>query len=168
MLITFLFSIIAQPAHATPATMPFLGGKLSVAQANLVKFGFKVAPKILQQAPPKNTHYKCRAPVATDLVLTQDPAINTPVTADTQVTLTLICHLTTPQNSIVKKPYNPNRGKLKIPAKVIADQKKGIKTLKPTYGGKSVTTIKITCINGKKKVTISGTKPICPKGYKVK
>ena len=148
-------------ALAVPSTMPNLTGKLSQAQDTWSKLGFKTTPKIVQQVPKNLNGYSCRAPLPTDLVIAQDPAFNSSVTEDTAVTLTLICHLTTPQNSVVKKPYNPPRGKLKI------SKKNQSKTSAPSQKTKSQKNIKkLSCKKGKKIITVTSNSNQCPKGYK--
>ena len=151
---------------AAPSTMPYVGGKLATVQASWVKFGFSLTPKLLTQKPPLKS-YHCRSPLPSDLIISQDPAVGSPVSADTQVTLTLACHLETPQNAVVKKPYAPKRGKLKFTPKNLADAKKSTATKKAATK-KAASTVSIVCVKGKKSINISGVKPICPAGYKKK
>ena len=148
-------------ALAVPSTMPNLTGKLSQAQETWSQLGFKTTPKIVQQVPKNLNGYSCRAPLPTDLVIAQDPVFNASVTEDTVVTLTLICHLTTPQNSVVKKPYNPPRGKLKISKKNQSKTSTPSKRTKPQKNSK-----KLNCKKGKKIITLKSNVNNCPKGYK--
>jgi hypothetical protein len=96
------------------------------------------------------------------------------VTADTQVTLTLICRIGAPQNAVVKKPYAPKRGKLNFTPKNLADAKKHTAPKKSalpktsTAPQKAATKVSITCVKGKKTIKVSAVKPTCPSGYKKK
>ena len=160
-------------ASAAPTTMPFVGGKLAQVQAGWAKLGFTHLPKLVTQKPPAKS-YHCRTPAPTDLIISQDPIVGAPVTADTQVTLTLICRIGTPQNAVVKKPYAPKRGKLNFTPKNLADAKKHTAPKKPalpktsTSPQKAATKVSITCVKGKKTIKVSAAKPTCPSGYKKK
>lgn len=160
-------------ASAAPSTMPYVGGKLAAVQASWAKLGFTHLPKLVTQKPPAKS-FHCRTPTPTDLIISQDPIVGAPVTADTQVTLTLICRIGTPQNAVVKKPYAPKRGKLKFTPKNLADAKKTLTPKKSTAPQKSTapkkpaTKVSITCVKGKKTIKVSAVKPTCPAGYKKK
>jgi hypothetical protein len=160
-------------ASAAPTTMPFVGGKLAQVQASWAKLGFTHLPKLVTQKPPAKS-YHCRTPTPADLIISQDPIVGAPVTADTQVTLTLICRIGTPQNAVVKKPYAPKRGKLNFTPKNLADAKKHTAPKKPalpktsTSPQKAATKVSITCVKGKKTIKVSAVKPTCPSGYKKK
>jgi hypothetical protein len=153
--------IFTTSAVAATTTMPYLGGTLGKVQANWSAFGFSKEPKILQQKPP-SSNYACRTPAPNDLILTQDPQVNTPVTADTQVTLTLVCKITTPQNAVVATPYTPPPTK----AKPKTTAKPGSNPPAPAKTNSKKVSIK--CVKGKKTITVTSTKPVCPSGYKKK
>ena len=170
-----LSSVIFIPTavSAAPSTMPYVGGKLGKVQADWAKIGFTHLPKLVTQKPPAKS-YHCRTPTPADLIISQDPIVGAPVTADTQVTLTLICRIGTPQNAVVKKPYAPKRGILKFTPKNLADAKKKSAIKKPvlpktsTSPQKSATKVSITCVKGKKTIKVLALKPTCPSGYKKK
>ena len=154
--------ILTSTSNATPTTMPNLVGKLGQAEMTWSKLGFTSKIKINQELPKNLKGYSCRAPLPTDLVISQDPVFNSPVTSDSQVSLTVICHLTTPQNSVVKKPYNPPRGKLRIVKK---NQNSG-KSSTPTNNAKTkIKNSKISCKKGSKIITLNSKVKTCPKGF---
>ena len=155
---SFLFST---SAIAAPTTMPYLGGTLGKVQANWSTYGFTKLPKLTQQEPPSDA-FECRPPAPNDLILSQEPKFNAPVSADTQVILKLVCKLTTPQNAVVKTPYSPPPTKAKPKATV-----KSGKTKTTSKKAKS-TNVSIKCVKGKKSKTITGANPVCPSGYKKK
>ena len=155
---SFLFST---SAIAAPTTMPYLGGTLGKVQANWSTYGFTKQLKLTQQEPPSDA-FECRPPAPNDLILSQEPKFNAPVSADTQVILKLVCKLTTPQNAVVKTPYSPPPVKAKPKATV----KSG--TAKPGTKKTKTTKVSIKCVKGKKSKTITGANPVCPSGYKKK
>ena len=156
-----IFIFVPSISNATPSAMPQIGGKLGKIQAGWAKLGFTHAPKLVTQAPPLKS-YHCRAPLPGDLVIAQDPVAGSAVSADTQVTLTLICHLAVPQNSVVQKRYVPVPGKIKYKPKLPSEVNK---PYSPSKQGSKIT---ISCVKAGKTISISGTKPKCPTGYKKK
>jgi hypothetical protein len=155
---TVLFS---STAIAAPTTMPYLGGPVGKVQANWSKYGFTKPLKLVQQQPP-SSNYECRPPAPNDLILSQDPQVNSAVTADTQVTLTLVCKITSPQNAVVATPYTPPPST----AKPKAATKPGAKPSVPAKT--SAPKVSIKCVKGKKTITVTSAKPTCPAGYKKK
>ena len=155
---SFLFSTSAIGA---PTTMPYLGGTLGKLQANWSTYGFTKQPKLTQEEPPSNA-FQCRPPAPNDLILSQEPKFNAPVSADTQVVLKLVCKLTTPQNAVVKTPYSP--------PPTNAKQKTTSKSDTTKTASKKAKLIKATikCYKGKILKTVTGKNPVCPSGYKKK
>ena len=153
--------IFSTSALAAPTTMPYLGGPIGKVQAKWSTYGFTKEPKLIQQQPP-SSNYACRPPAPNDLILSQDPQANAPVSADTQVTLTLVCKITSPQNAVVATPYSPPPSTAKPKATV----KPGAKAPVPAKTKSKKVSIK--CAKGKKSITVTSTKPVCPAGYKKK
>jgi len=129
---------------AAPTTMPPIAGQIGAVKTNLSVLGFTKPVIILQQNPPTKA-YACRPVENDDFVIHQDPSAGTTVSADTQITLTTVCHLTTPQNAVVKTPFVPP------------------KSSKSKQGSNSKITI--TCVKGKSIKKVTAAKPVCPKGY---
>jgi len=142
----FLFTATAV-SSAAPTTMPTIAGQIGDVKKSLTALGFTKPLIVLQQTPPTKA-YSCRPVADDDFVIHQDPASGAPVTADSQITLTTVCHLTTPQNAVVKTPFTPP---------------KSSKSNK-----NSNTQITIACVKGKSQKKVTGVKPSCPKGYSKK
>ena len=63
--------ILTSTSNATPTTMPNLVGKLGQAEMTWSKLGFTSKIKINQELPKNLKGYSCRAPLPTDLVISQ-------------------------------------------------------------------------------------------------
>jgi len=84
-------SVVPSP---TPLSfkMPFFYQSLGTVRANWSSNGFTNLPRITQEAPPSSS-FICKPSEDSDIIIKQDPPYNTPVSPDTQVTLTLLCHV---------------------------------------------------------------------------
>jgi len=80
------------PTQSSNFVMPMFYQNIGTVRANWGASGFINPPVVIQQAPPTTT-FTCAPPVDSDIIIKQEPAYKTPVTPETQVTLTLLCHL---------------------------------------------------------------------------
>jgi hypothetical protein len=82
----------ASPTQSSNFVMPMFYQNIGTVRATWGASGFINPPIVIQQAPPAPT-FTCAPPVDSDIIIKQEPAYKTLVTAETQVTLTLLCHL---------------------------------------------------------------------------
>ena len=141
---TFVLISNSDISIAAPTNMPTIAGQIGVVKKNLEALGFTKPVVVLQQKPP-TAAYACRPVENDDFVISQDPMPGASVSAETQITLTTVCHLTTPQNAVVKTPYIPP------------------KSTKSKNSSNSQVTI--TCVKGKSVKKVTASKPVCPKGF---
>ena len=83
-------TIVPSPASLS-FKMPLFYQDIGTVRANWSSSGFINPPLIIQEAPPSSS-FTCKQSADTDIIIKQDPAYNVPVSPNTPVTLTLLCH----------------------------------------------------------------------------